>query len=252
MNRDYEILKDDLRAIGLTAADSVLIHSSFKSMGYVEGGIETVVSAILSVIGDNGTLIAPTLTFRDVSEENPVFDYLHTPSCVGAISEYVRNANGAIRSIHPTHSCASLGKYAAEYAKDHEKDNTPIGINSPFRKLPEYGGKILMLGCGAAPNTSMHGVEEKMNVPYVLPKEPKPYTVILPDKTYTIPFYRHHIRQNGYAQHYARLADLMDGEGMRCGMIHGAQSILFDASAVWKTGEKALRENPYYFVDYVG
>ena len=88
-NNDYLLLKNDLRAIGIREGDSIIIHSSYKSMGGLEGGIKTLIDSILSVIGDSGTLIAPTLTFRDVSVENPVFDYLHTPSCVGAISEYV-------------------------------------------------------------------------------------------------------------------------------------------------------------------
>ena len=59
MNADYQKIKEDLFALGLAAGDSVLIHSSFKSMGTVEGGIQTFVEALLSVIGDTGTLIVP-------------------------------------------------------------------------------------------------------------------------------------------------------------------------------------------------
>ena len=75
MNADYLVLKDDLRAIGVREGDSIIIHSSYKSMGGIEGGIETFVDAMLSVLGDSGTLISPTLSFRAVSVENPVFDY---------------------------------------------------------------------------------------------------------------------------------------------------------------------------------
>ncbi len=88
MNADYRLLKEDFSRIGIGKGDAVLIHSSYKSMGGVEGGIETVISALLAVIGDTGTLVAPAFTFSYVTEANPVFNYVEMPSCVGAISEY--------------------------------------------------------------------------------------------------------------------------------------------------------------------
>ena len=41
MNNDYITLKNDLLSLGLSRGECVLIHSSYKSMGNVEGGIET-------------------------------------------------------------------------------------------------------------------------------------------------------------------------------------------------------------------
>ena len=55
MNADYQKIKEDLSVLGLCKGDAVLVHSSFKSMGAVEGGIQTLVDALLSVIGDSGT-----------------------------------------------------------------------------------------------------------------------------------------------------------------------------------------------------
>ena len=251
MNTDYSIIKEDLSSLGLTRGDSVLIHSSFKSLGKVDGGIQTLIDGILSVIGDSGTLIAPTLTYRDVSVSNPVFDYVNTPSCVGAVSEFVRLHPDAIRSIHPTHSCAVIGGKREWYISGHENDRTPIGENSPFYKLSVDGGKILMLGCGTGPNTSAHGIEEKACVSYVLPKEPSPYTVILPEKTYQIQYYRHHIMQNGYAQHYSRLVDIMDGQGISHGSVHGAEAYLIDAHYMWEVGLAALKKDEFAFVDKI-
>lgn len=251
MNQDYQILKQDLRMLGLRKGDSVLIHSSYKSMGGLEGGIETFVDAVLSVIGDSGTLIAPTLTFRDVTEENPVFDYVNTPSCVGAISEFIRHIDGAVRSIHPTHSCAAFGAKQDWFVRGHENDRTPVGQNSPFFKLKEDGGKVLMLGCKTGSNTSMHGVEESIPTSYVLNPEAKPYTIILPEKTYDIAFHRHHIHQNGYAQRYDRLADVIDPAFMPCGMVHGAKSWLIDAHEMWRIGQETLRKDEFFFVDKI-
>ena len=249
MNRDYSSIKEDLKNLGLKDGDAVLIHSSFKSMGYVEGGIETFVNALLSVIGDSGTLISPTLTFRDVSEENPVFDYVNTPSCVGAISEYIRHIDGAKRSIHPTHSCAAVGAKRDFYVCGHENDTTPIGKNSPMYKLCEDGGKVLMLGCGISCNTSMHGVEEYLPTSYVLPETPSPYTIILQDKTYEIDFYRHHIRQHGFTTRFERLYDIIDHKYMPKGLVHGAESYLIDSPEMWRVGIEALKKDELFFVD---
>lgn len=248
-NPDFIQLVHDLKAIGVKEGDSVLVHSSFKSMGHIAGGIATLVDAFREVLGESGTLIVPTLTYSYVSVENPVFDYVNTPSCVGAISEYVRKLPDAIRSVHPTHSCAAIGGRAKEFTCDHYLDNTPVGIHSPFYKLQKAGGKILMLGCGIGCNTSMHGVEEAFRTFYVLPEVPQPYTVILPDRTYEILYYRHHILQNGYAQRYARLANVLPPEFMTNGTIHGAESTLFDAAEVWKTGLATLAKDETYFVE---
>jgi len=251
MNRDYEILKNDLTALGLKKGDSVLIHSSYKSMGGLEGGIQTFVEAMLSVLGESGTLIAPTLTYAYVPIENPVFDYANTPSCVGAISEYIRCMDGSVRSIHPTHSCTALGNKAEFYTNTHYLDCTPVGKNSPFFKLKENGGKVLMLGCGTKSNTSMHGVEEYFGTSYVLSPIKYTHTIILPDKTYTADHHRHNIRQSGFAQRYDRAAELLDGEYISIGDIHGAKSYLMDASELWKRGLKALEKDELYFVDRV-
>lgn len=252
MNEDYQKIKDDLQELGLKKGDAVLVHSSYKSLGMVVGGIQTLVEAMLSVIGDAGTLIAPTLTFRDVSETNRVFDYVNTPSCVGAVSEYIRHMDGVKRSIHPTHSCAAIGKKRDWYIEGHENDRTPVGENSPIYKLHMDGGKVLLLGCSTSANTSMHGVEEKFGTSYVLPQKPTPYTIILPDRTYDINFYRHHIRQNGFIQRYDRLDRIIDTKYMSRGLVHGAVSRLLDAPAMWATAYEMLEKDEFYFVDKEG
>ena len=250
-NKDFQQLVKDLKAIGIREGDSVLMHSSFKSMGHIEGGIATFVAAMRHVLGPTGTFVVPTLTYASVTNENPVFDYLNSPSCVGAISEFVRKMPEAKRSIHPTHSCAAIGYRAEEFTCDHQLDNTPVGVHSPFYKLQQAGGKILMLGCGISCNTSMHGVEEAAGVFYVTNPEPKPYTIVLPDKTYEVPFHRHHIYENGFAQRYIRLGNVLPIQYRTMGLIHNAEATLFDAAAVWKTGTEIMKKDPTFFVESI-
>lgn len=249
MNKDYTVLVNDLRALGLTEGDSLLIHSSYKSMGGLIGGIETLISAIREVIGETGTLLAPTLTYSFVTPDFPVFDYVNTPSCVGAVSEYIRNMPGAVRSIHPTHSCTAIGYKQTWFTSGHENDRTPVGINSPFYKLREDGGKILMLGCSAHHNTSMHGVEEYFGTPYVLTTPPVKHEIILSERKYTAEYRRHSIRQNGFMQRYGRVIDMLDGKALKCGTVHGADSFLISAPDMWDTALRALSRDPYAFVE---
>lgn len=245
---DFNIIKEDLKSIGLCPGDSVLVHSSFKSMGQVEGGIQTLIDAILDVIGPSGTLLVPTLSYESVTADNPIFNYNESPSCVGAISEYVRHLDGAKRSIHPTHSCTVIGGKRDFFVDGHENDNTPVGKNSPIHKLPLVGGKVLMLGCSLRFNTSMHGVEEKFGTSYCLAKKPITHTIILKDKTYQKDYYRHSIIQNGFAQRYDRLENVME---LKKGKIHGADSYLIDCETMWKIATDTLSKDEFYFVEKV-
>lgn len=251
MSNDYLTLKADLTTLGLTSGDTVLIHSSYKSMGGLDGGIATLIDALMSVIGERGTLIAPTLSFKTVTPENPTFNYLETPSCVGAISEFIRNHEASVRSIHPTHSCSVLGYSTDYYIKDHELDRTPAGEHSPFRKLMECGGKILMLGCGANCNTSFHAIEEIAGVPYVLTNPPITHTLVLPDTTYTAEYRRHSILQNGYAQRYSRAVGILSSDAFTVGSVHGAESYLFDAHKMMNQALEVMEKDKFFFVEKI-
>lgn len=248
MNTDYNILKKDFVYAGISKGDSILLHSSYKSMGCIEGGIETFVNALLSVIGDTGTLIVPTLTYSFVTEEEPVFDHVNTPSCVGAISEYVRLMDGAKRSINPTHSCAAIGAKSDFYVSGHENDCTPIGENSPIYKLYRERGKIIMLGCSLDFNTSMHGVEEHFRASYVFDDVPKKYTIVTENERYDIDYFRHYIRQHGYSTRFSRVEEIME-TGLEKAEIHGASSYIIDADSLWKTSFKALESDEFFFVE---
>lgn len=56
-----------LRQTGLKSGDVVLAHSGMRAFGRIEGGAETVVAAILEVLGERGTLSGPELHFRSRS-----------------------------------------------------------------------------------------------------------------------------------------------------------------------------------------
>ena len=231
----------DLLSLGITSSDNLLVHSSLSSLGWVEGGAITVIQALIETLPE-GNLLMPALTYEYINKENPKFYTKTTPVCVGIIPETFRNYPGVIRSSHPTHSICVYGKQAAEIAGSHHMDNTPVGENSPLNKLPKLGGKILMLGCGLRPNTSMHGVEEAAKAPYVLQSTT---TKLYVDSRETF-HYKHNLSNSGVIQRYDRVANICD---MKKGKVLDADVYVIDANTLWETTLAKINEYPYYFVD---
>ena len=161
-----EDLAAELRRLGLGSGDAVCVHSSFRSLGPLENGAETVIPALLDVIGADGTLMFPAFTFSLLNVDSPLWSYEESASCVGYLSEYFRTRHAAMRSIHISHSYSAVGRRTAEFLT-HPLDITPCGTESPLTKLMRAGGKVLMLGCGYNSLTAIHVFEEAMKVPYV-------------------------------------------------------------------------------------
>lgn len=235
---------EDLVNLGIKSDDTVLMHSSLKSLGYVEGGASTVIDSLLYVLSD-GTLLIPALSFATVRPEIPIFSQNDTPSCVGAISEYFRKTPNVLRSLHPTHSVCAYGKRAYELTREHIDTTTPVGEKSPFALLPKVGGKILMLGCGLRPNTSMHGVEELTVPPYLFREKMIEYTITDKDgNTFKKDYHAHNFK--GVGQRYDRLSEIMD---IPHGKVLEADAYLIDAKEMWDKAHAKLEENEFFFVD---
>ncbi len=158
------------RALSVPEGGIVLLHSSMKSFGLVEGGADAVIDGLLDALGPKGTLVTPTLTGNEALSvcNPPRIDLRTTPCWTGLIPETLRQRSGAMRSIHPTHSCAALGARAAELMRGHELSPTPCGSTSPYFRVAAAGGHIMFAGCGLEVCTTLHTVEELANVGYHL------------------------------------------------------------------------------------
>jgi aminoglycoside 3-N-acetyltransferase len=191
-------LAADLRALGVRAGDVVLLHSSNKSLGFVVGGAQAVVQALLDVLGPDGTLVVPTHSSNNcdpagwqnppvpeswwpvIRDQAPGFDPARTPSRgMGVIPELVRTWPGALRSTHPWLSFAALGAHAKDVTADHRLDDA-LGEHSPLGALYRLDGKILLLGCGHDSNTSLHLAEWRQPSP---PRGDRGSSIRQPDGT---------------------------------------------------------------------
>jgi aminoglycoside 3-N-acetyltransferase len=166
-----ERLKEGLLQIGLEPGDHVMMHSSLKSFGFVAGGGDTVLDAVLETVGDEGTLLVPTNTFtgsvtvylRGLQE----IDLRTAPSQMGKITETARTRPDFIRSIHPTHPVAGSGKLAQELLSEHHLDDTATGRLSPYGKLALLTkGRVLLVGVDCSCNTMIHTAEQYYT-PYI-------------------------------------------------------------------------------------
>jgi|GEM_PF-252151 len=153
-----------LEAMGIRRGERIFVHSSFKSLGLsCDDGSEVVVEALKQCVGNDGTIGMPTFTYSFTPQE--LYNPGTSPSKTGAISEAFRKSPGVVRSFSPSHSVAFWGR-DADYCARSTCGLPPYSARGPFGKLYELDFKIVMLGCGLAPNSTLHAVEHWAELPY--------------------------------------------------------------------------------------
>lgn len=156
-----EAVAAGLATLGVRPGDTLLLHSALSSLGHVAGGAEALVQALLDLLGPAGTLAAPTLP--DITQP---FSAEASPSTVGRVSEVLRLWPGAWRSQHPTHAVAAVGAQARFLTAGHEHA-LPCGPDSPYGRLGQLRGWVLLLGVDQDRNTTWHTAETIADVPYL-------------------------------------------------------------------------------------
>ena len=169
----YDHLLGDLIELGVEKGDTLFMHSSFKSLGPVEGGVDTVIRALEESIGPNGLLLMPSFNLVKHEKRAETWDLEKTPSTVGWITEYFRRLPDTYRSDNYMHSIAARGKGAEEFVAGHlgqEGYGSPwdlepwgknFGNHSPMYRAYQADGKLLMLGVDYDSSTYIHFVEVK-------------------------------------------------------------------------------------------
>jgi aminoglycoside 3-N-acetyltransferase len=177
-------LADEFAACGLAAGQTVVVHSAMgKIGGYIVGGAEAVIRAMLKVLGESGTLMMPTHTTENTDPANwsnpPVpesywpFIYAHAPAFdpavtktrkMGVMPELFRTWPGVLRSAHPVGSFAAYGRNAEYLTGDHQLLDE-FGETSPLGRLYQLDGHVMLLGVSHQNNTSLHIAEWQASWP---------------------------------------------------------------------------------------
>lgn len=176
-------LAADLRGLGVSAGDTLLVHSSLSALGWVAGDAPAVVDALRKVVTDSGTLVMPTHTsqYTDpatwsnppvpdewepvIRETRPPYRPAVTPTRgMGAIPECFRCYPNVVRGDHPMFSFAAWGEDAEAVVSVDEFDYS-FGEESPLARVYERDGSVLLLGVGHEVVTSLHLAEYRADFP---------------------------------------------------------------------------------------
>nr|WP_314607274.1 AAC(3) family N-acetyltransferase [uncultured Janthinobacterium sp.] len=165
-----------LARLGIAPGDTLFVHSSLKSLGYVEGGAPAVIGALQDAVGSQGTLLLPTyyLPGGTVRATCAMPDYVFDPrrhgTHMGRLPEAFLASAGVRRSIHPTHSVSAWGRHAIHLTEAHHRAPSIFGMDSPWQRfIGCEHAKVLGLGISMGPVTFYHALEDAMGGAFPVP-----------------------------------------------------------------------------------
>jgi len=163
-------LSANLVHLGIQPGDVLMVHAGVRSVGDVRGGVNVLVQALLDAVGPGGTLTAyvdfePFYNDEDEADV-PVFDkrIAHAARDHGVLHETMRNWPGALRSDHPDAGVVAIGPLANWLTASHPFQYG-YGDGSPFERILQAGGRVLMLGAPLDTVTMLHYAEHKAQIP---------------------------------------------------------------------------------------
>jgi aminoglycoside 3-N-acetyltransferase len=231
-----EQIVEGIRNLGVRPGDLLLVHSSLKSFGTVEGGADAVAEALTRVVSPGGSVFVPTFNFAKLP-----WDRQTTSSLTGAITEAFRKQPQAVRSDHPTHAVAGVGPLAQEILANHEKHH-PFGENSPLWRLWRRNAWVLLIGCGHVSSSMIHVAEEVAGVPYL--ERTRSQKVVTPDG-----FREVALRRPNCSNSFIRIdAPLRAMNQIIDGDIGPSHLMLMRSHDIVSTAVEMLRADPYAFL----
>lgn len=148
-----------------------MVHASLRTVGPIVGGANVLVQALLDVVGADGTLAAyvdfePFFDDFDRPGDIPVFDkrVANAARDHGVLHETLRTWPGALRSDHPDAGVIAIGRQA-EWVTSLHPFQYGYGEGSPFERIVEAGGRVLMIGAPLDTITLLHYAEHKADIP---------------------------------------------------------------------------------------
>ncbi|PCJ52415.1 MAG: hypothetical protein COA79_23995 [Planctomycetota bacterium] len=249
-------IKEDIISLGIKRGDLLLVHSSLSSIGFVDGGADTVITCLLEVIGEKGTLLMPAfqggsefvILSEMVSGKRDPFDLRTDSSELGKITEVFRQKKGVVRSISPTHSTCGIGPLATEIFEGHSQCKITTGLGSPYEKICLLHGKILLLGVGHGANTTLHFIENTNGAPTISSVEFNSVVIDMYGKEHAIKCYSH--MPSGLKRDYPKVDSILtENKIQNSGTIGMADSRLINAFEMMTLVGEKVRENPLFLIN---
>jgi aminoglycoside 3-N-acetyltransferase len=169
-------LTQALTDLGVFAGDTVLLHCALTRLGFIAGGVQTVLETVLAHLGARGTLVTPGFSAQladprtrdipypakwldSVMAQTPLFDLDTTPTrAVGKLAEAFRALPSTQRSPHPIASFLANGRHAAKITLT-QPIGAGLGRDGPMGRLFDLDTKVVFLGSDWATCTCFHLAE---------------------------------------------------------------------------------------------
>jgi aminoglycoside 3-N-acetyltransferase len=168
-------LAQQLTDLGVRRNSVAMVHCRMSALGHVIGGVETIVRALLDAIGPDGTLMAYTgwqdfppedldvldeVSRQIYFKEQPIYDprVAAAKREHGRLAEALRTWPGAKHSFHPEAGVSALGRHAEALVAPHLLEDA-YGADTPYARLVEQDGQVVLLGAPLDTVTLIHHAE---------------------------------------------------------------------------------------------
>ncbi len=175
-------LVKQFKDLGLFFGDTVMVHASLRAVGEILGGPDILIDALMETIGSAGNMmvyIGCQSPFDDIGRglytpEEEAFIMQNCPMFeahkarasrdFGALAEIFRTHQGTVASQNPGCRMAALGSRADWIVSNHPL-YYGFGKDTPFEKLCNMGGKVLLIGSDHDNVTLLHHAEVMAPIP---------------------------------------------------------------------------------------
>ena len=255
MHTKNSLIKD-IEQTGIRNTGTLLIHSSMKAIGEVEGGGDTVLDAFIEYMKE-GLLLFPTHSWSSENLRDGIYDPKTEPSCVGILPNLFMKRADAIRSMHPTHSVTAMGSMAQAYVQRdsdvmrNSNVHTPCPRNGCFAGLYDEEAQLLFLGATLKTNTFIHSIEEWMNIPDRINPQSRKIKLLFEDgDVRKIDLHGHYSTRGNVSKNYDKLLIPMLHMGIAKEVkIGDAVSYVVEVKPMTDWVIALLKENPSLFDD---
>jgi aminoglycoside 3-N-acetyltransferase len=165
---DFQDLIELFKQLDIRRGDKVMVHGFFPSLGVIENGYKTFFDALISSIGDTGTLIIPTFSYSYFNHE--IYNVLETKSTIGSFTNFFLDHYECYRNLEPNFSMAGKGP---DIMKVIMRDTPYVyGRKGIYQKIEDYNVKFILIGINWDQGLpySMH-IEHCFGVDYRYDKE---------------------------------------------------------------------------------